>query len=269
MFEVERPERQVNQVRIEQIKGRYKIIAASIAAVGTIIATALGLVINRNQEIISQQDVTIEELQSEIDEVKRQNTALQNENESLTQDYQDVLAELESISNQTMDTTTGETSFVTTEQKTGEVVKLTSRPVLGNNEDFLNYINNTAVSDETAKSNLGDTFSSSISMRRNGNIDFFLDGMYKTLTFTICMAEETRDIDDYSSTITIYSVEGNGDNETVTQLYTSPAITMGFIPTESPPIDVSGVEHLRISFYADGYMYSVPRIVLGDPELTM
>lgn len=153
------------------------------------------------------------------------------------------------------------------EMEDGNTVKLTSLKILGNSQSSLNYIYNSLENSDDAKSNLGDAFNSSISMRRNGNIDFYLGASYRALYSTICISEGTKNIDDYSSTLSIYKVEGNGSNEELETLYTSPELTMGFIPTEIGPIDISGVEHLRISFYADGYYGNVPRIILGNPVL--
>lgn len=263
----------VLEIKLEQLRGRYKIITAVITTIGVVLSGIFGTVVGRNSsdesnhEIIMQQDNTINDLQTELNKVKNNYITLEEEKEKLSKEYQEILTKLESMPNQAPNDDENAPAN-TIEQTSGEVVKLTSCRLLGNNEDSFNFVNNTTVSDDTARSNIGDTFNSSISMRHNGNIDFLLEENYKDLIFTFSIAEETRDIDDYSSTITIYAVEGNGENETVKLLYSTPAVTMGLIPEECPPINVEGVVHLRISFYAEGNPYSVPRIILGNPVLT-
>ena len=269
-----------DSVKIAHIKGKYKVACAILALVGGIIgalgASQLGpndikissddYVGTEGQEVISQQESTIENLQNTYNELQAQNTALQEENQTLQAKLDAALAELEGSSSSQMQASTPNTTPV---QTTGTVTKLTALPLLGNNEDYYNHIYNNAENSEYARSNLGDVFNSSISLRENGNVDFFLDGKYQALTFTLCIAEETRDIDDYSSYIEIYSVEGNGETESTTLLYTSPSVTMGFIPESIGPVNVTGVNHLRITFFRpDTSPYNVPRIILGNPELT-
>lgn len=269
-----------DSVKIAHIKGKYKVACAILALVGGIIGALGGsklgpidinihsddYVGTAGQEVISQQESTIANLQNTYNELQAQNTALQEENQTLQAKLDAALAELEGSSSSQMQASTPNTTPV---QTTGTVTKLTALPLLGNNEDYYNHIYNNAENSEYARSNLGDVFNSSISLRENGNVDFFLDGKYQALTFTLCIAEETRDIDDYSSYIEIYSVEGNGETESTTLLYTSPSVTMGFIPESIGPVNVTGVNHLRITFFRpDTSPYNVPRIILGNPELT-
>lgn len=269
-----------DSVKIAHIKGKYKVACAILALVGGIIGALGGsklgpidinihsddYVGTAGQEVISQQESTIANLQNTYNELQAQNTALQEENQALQAKLDAALAELEGSSSSQMQASTPNT---TPAQTTGTVTKLTALPLLGNNEDYYNHIYNNAENSEYARSNLGDVFNSSISLRENGNVDFFLDGKYQALTFTLCIAEETRDIDDYSSYIEIYSVEGNGETESTTLLYTSPSVTMGFIPESIGPVNVTGVNHLRITFFRpDTSPYNVPRIILGNPELT-
>ena len=268
--------------KVAHINGKYglanTIVKAIIGAFGalggsTVTVVAITIIINytdyvspRGEELLSQQDSEISNLQTQIVELQTQNSSLKEENQTLQSELDSALAELEDSSSSQMQASTPNT---TPAQTTGAVTKLTALPLLGNNEDYYNHIYNNAESSEYARSNLGDVFSSSISLRENGNVDFFLDGKYQALAFTLCIAEETRDIDDYSSYIGIYSVEGNGENESTTLLYTSPSVTMGFIPESVGPISVTGVEHLRISFFHTASSpYRVPRIILGNPELT-
>lgn len=270
-----------DSVKIAHIKGKYKVACAILALVGGIIGALGGsklgpidinihsddYVGTAGQEMISQQESTIANLQTSYDELQKQNTALKEENQALQANLDTALAELASISNS--QTQSSATSNAMPIQAAGTVTKLTALPLLGNNEDYYNHIYNNAENSEYARSNLGDVFNSSISLRENGNVDFFLDGKYQALTFTLCIAEETRDIDDYSSYIEIYSVEGNGETESTTLLYTSPSVTMGFIPESIGPVNVTGVNHLRITFFRpDTSPYNVPRIILGNPELT-
>ena len=218
-----------DSVKIAHIKGKYKVACAILALVGGIIGALGGsklgpidinihsddYVGTAGQEVISQQESTIANLQNTYNELQAQNTALQEENQALQAKLDAALAELEGSSSSQMQASTPNT---TPAQTTGTVTKLTALPLLGNNEDYYNHIYNNAENSEYARSNLGDVFNSSISLRENGNVDFFLDGKYQALTFTLCIAEETRDIDDYSSYIEIYSVEGNGETESTTLL---------------------------------------------------
>lgn len=269
-----------DSVKIAHIKGKYKVACAILALAGGIIGALGGsklgpidinihsddYVGTAGQEVISQQESTIANLQTTYNELQAQNTALQEENQTLQAKLDAALAELEGSSSSQTQTSAPNTAPV---QTTGAITKLTALPLLGNNEDYYNHIYNNSENSEYARSNLGDVFNSSISLRENGNVDFFLDGKYQALTFTLCIAEETRDIDDYSSYIEIYSVEGNGETESTTLLYTSPSVTMGFIPESIGPVNVTGVNHLRIAFFRpDTSPYNVPRIILGNPELT-
>ena len=268
--------------KVAHINGKYglanTIVKAIIGAFGalggsTVTVVAITIIINytdyvspRGEELLSQQDSEISNLQTQIVELQTQNSSLKEENQTLQSELDSALAELEGSSSSQMQASTPNT---TPAQTTGTVTKLTALPLLGNNEDYYNHIYNNAENSEYARSNLGDVFNYSISLRENGNVDFFLDGKYQALTFTLCIAEETRDIDDYSSYIEIYSVEGNGETESTTLLYTSPSVTMGFIPESIGPVNVTGVNHLRITFFRpDTSPYNVPRIILGNPELT-
>lgn len=274
-----------DNVKVAHIKGKYQLVCAILTLLGTLAGGIIGVLggstlgpidINihsddyvgtAGQEMISQQESTIANLQTSYDELQKQNTALKEENQMLQANLDTALAELASISNS--QTQSSATSNAMPIQAAGTVTKLTALPLLGNNEDYYNHIYNNAENSEYARSNLGDVFDSSISLRENGDVDFFLDGKYQSLVFTLCIAEETRDVDDYSSYIEIYSVTGNGENESTALLYTSPSVTMGFIPESVGPINVTGVDHLRITFfYSDGVAYRVPRIILGNPELT-
>lgn len=269
-----------DSVKIAHIKGKYKVACAILTLAGGIIGALGGsklgpidinihsddYVGTAGQEVISQQESTIANLQTTYNELQAQNTALQEENQTLQAKLDAALAELEGSSSSQTQTSAHNTAPV---QTTGAITKLTALPLLGNNEGYYNHIYNNAENSEYARSNLGDVFDSSISLRENGNVDFFLDGKYQSLVFTLCIAEETRDVDDYSSYIEIYSVTGNGENESTALLYTSPSVTMGFIPESVGPINVTGVDHLRITFfYSDGVAYRVPRIILGNPVLT-
>lgn len=274
----------------EKITGRYKIIITSITAVASIVGAVLGakfapVEVNVNldgyvsrvqDEVVSQQadgaEITLNDLHKKITELQKDNAnqqqqiiTLENEKKELL----DVITEKDRIIDTLTQTSpSSDVSNITPNQPAKDAVKLTSLTILGNNDGgTYNYVYNSLQNNDDAKSNLGEAFNSSVSMRRNGDIDFYLAGSYQTLNATISISESTKNISDYSSTLTIYSVDGNGSNETLEVLYTSPSITMGFIPDEIGPINVSGVEHLRISFYASGGVYSVPRIVLGNPEL--
>lgn len=289
-------------LEIQRIKGKYTIICAAITAFATIIAAVTGakyapIEVNVNLsdymskaqvEIVSQQEATSEETLSNL---RVTITQLENENKDLREnivklqddsidqaqqiavlekekeDLCDKIAEKDRQINALELPSPSDPANLDSGGETEKTVKLTSLTILGNNQSSLNYVYSSPENSDDAKSNLGDTFNSSISMRRNGNIDFYLGSSYKTLNSTICISEGTKSIDNYSSTLSIYKVEGNGSNEELEILYSSPELTMGFIPTEIGPIDVSGVEHLRISFYADGYYGYVPRIILGNPVL--
>lgn len=273
----------------ERIKGRYSIVVAIIAAIAAIVGPFLGakyapIEANKNldtytskvqNEVISQQNTdfqkeldklngTIAELQGINDDNAQQIAGLEKEKENLLKEIVEKDRIIDDLKKQSLPNVPN----IDPSPASKELVKLTSTKLLGNNQDYYNYINNTQVNEDTAKSNLGELFDSSISMRHNGNIDFYLGSSYETLSFTICVSEDTKNVSDFSSTLTIYKVEGNGDDETLQTLYTSSALTMGFIPTEPPPIDVSGVAHLRISFYSDDSYHLVPRIILGNPMLT-
>lgn len=266
--------------KIAHINGRYSIIRALIALAGTALASSsitisLGFSYLNNsnyvspkvQETISQQTADMQSLQSLYSDLQTQYVALEESTQNLQASYEAALAELESAQSKITALTAAQSSNIPV-QNTGTPTNLTSLPILGNNNSSYNHVYNTSESNDMATSNLGDTFNSCISMRDHGNIDFFLDSAYQTLTFTLCMAEETRNIDDVSSSILIYAVEGNGDTETVQLLYTSPSITMGFIPMDIPPISVAGVDHLRISFHSDTSLYyNAPRVILGNPQL--
>ncbi|MBU3820038.1 MAG: hypothetical protein H9864_06685 [Candidatus Faecalibacterium intestinavium] len=259
--------------KVAHINGRYGIIKTLITVVGTMFATSGGIfyfvnnsnyITPKGQETISQQEADLQSLQSTYADLQDQYTALEESAQNLQIAYEEALAKLESLSQ-----TEGQTAASvaqTPEQTNGGTTKLTSLPVIGNNNDYYNHVYNNPENSGSARSNLGDVFNSCISMRDDGNIDFFLNSEYQSLTFTLCISEGTRDIDNHYSSISIYSVDGNGENESLTQLYSSPSVTMGFIPTQIPPIDVSGVTHLRISFYGDNNPYG-PRIILGDPQL--
>lgn len=268
-----------DSVKIAHIKGKYKVACAILALVGGIIGALGGsklgpidinihsddYVGTAGQEVISQQESTIANLQNTYNELQAQNTALQEENQTLQAKLDAALAELEGSSSSQTQISAPNTAPV---QTTGAITKLTALPLLGNNNDYYNHVYNTAENKDSARSSLGDVFNSSISMGADGDIDYFLGNAYQTLSFTLCISESTKNIDDHSSSITIYSVEGNGENESLTPIYSSPFLTMGFIPEVIGPIDVTGVEHLRISFYGDGKINGMPRIILGNPELT-
>lgn len=257
--------------KVAHINGRYNVIVALIALLATIFGggATFYLINNSNyitpkgQETISQQEANMQSLQSSYSDLQAQYAALEESAQNLQALYEAALAELESIS-QTGESAPSLSSEVST-QPTGSITKLTSLPVLGNNNDYYNHIYNTTENSSTTRSNLGDVFNSCISMQNPGSIDFFLNGEYQSLTFTLCIAEKTQNIDEHSSSISIYSVDGNGENESLTTLYSSPSVTMGFIPTQTPPIDVSGVTHLRISFFCDST--PCPYLILGDPQL--
>lgn len=291
----------------ERIKGKYKVTTTIITAVATIVATILGAKfgpIEANEhldgymskaqnEIITQQNIDtqkeldglygrIAELQGDNETQLKQISILNKEKEDLLAAFEvekeNLLASFETEKNDLL-TTIAEKDHIIETLQSDDVsdiadvpqkgtVKLTSLKLLGNNENSINFVYTNQENNDSAKSNLGVTFDSSISMRCNGNIDFYLGGSYQALNAIICISEDTKNIDDYSSALTIYKVEGNGSDENLEVLYTSPSLTMGFIPTEIGPINVSGVEHLRISFYADGYYGYVPRIILGNPVLT-
>lgn len=273
----------------ERIKGRYSVIVAIITTIAAIIGPFISaryapIETNKNldaytskvqNEVISQQNTDfqkeldklngkIAELQGDNDDKVQQIDGLEKENENLLRQIAEKNRIIDNLEKQSLPNVPN----IDPSPNSKELVKLTSTKLLGNNQNSLNYINNTQVNEDTAKSNLGELFDSSISMRRNGNIDFYLGSSYETLSFTICISEDTKNVSDYSSTLTIYKVEGNGDDETLQILYASSALTMGFIPTKPPPIDVSDVTHLRISFYSDAGYNVVPRIILGNPMLT-
>lgn len=276
----------------EKIVGKHRIIVALITAVTAIITSLIGALlgakyapvevnvnldsyVSRAQdEIVSKQTAdaetelndlqkTITDLQNDNASQKQQIAALEEEREGLL----DTITEKDHIIDALSQTAPSDVPSAALDQATKDAIKLTSLTILGNNEGNYNYVYNGLENSDDAKSNLGEAFNSSISMRRNGNIDFYLGNLYQTLNATISISESTKNISNFSSTLTIYNVSGNGSNETLEVLYTSPSLTMGFIPTEIGPINVSEVEHLRISFYADGYFGDVPRIVLGNPLL--
>lgn len=262
--------------KIAHINGKYGLVNTAIKSIIKALSVALGssavttititLIINytnyvspRGEELLSQQSTMIEDLQNQC-------ASLEAQNQNLQISYEAVLAELESISDS--QTQFSNPSSAVPLQTTETITKLTALPLLGNNNDYYNHVYNTAENKDSARSSLGDVFNSSISMGADGDIDYFLGNAYQTLSFTLCISESTKNIDDHSSSITIYSVEGNGENESLTPIYSSPFLTMGFIPEVIGPIDVTGVEHLRISFYGDGKINGMPRIILGNPELT-
>lgn len=283
-------------LEIERIKGRYRIMTITISAVASIItaiiATTMGgkyypieKNVNYNNYINTVQQEAISQIETDdqqiIDRLYEEAAALREENTELKEDNRAKQAQIKASEQENkelnakiiwlesqLDSIPVDPSPVDpNDSNPKETVKLTSLKVLGNTNDYWNHVNNSLENGDDAKSNLGETFNSSISMSYNGNIDFYLERNYKTLSSVICISESTKDVSGYSSTLTICKVEGNGPNETVEALYTSPALTMGFIPTSIPPIDVSEVEHLRISFYTANNGQHVPRIILGNPEL--
>lgn len=272
----------------EKIKGKYNIVVAIIPAVAGLLIAIIGgakyapVEVNVNldsymskvrDEIISQQNI---DAQKEYDKLYGKIAELQDDNETqllqisaLEQEKEELLDRI-AENERLIDTLKSSANVSDTPNETPKgTVKLTSLQVLGNNEKSFNYVNNSRVTDDDAKSSLGEVFNSSISMGVPGNIDFYLGNGYQTLNTTICISESTKNIDYYSSTLTMYKVEGNGSDETLEVIYTSPALTMGFISTKTEPINVSGVEHLRISLDSDRALNNIPpRIILGNPMLT-
>lgn len=266
-----------SDTKTEHIRGRYLILATIITVIGSLIGATFAakfapIELNVNldnytnkveEEIITAQNAVNQEaleslkenMQLQIDSLKKENNSLKKQIEGLR----------ENLGN-TNSTLSNADPLAQPNTETPPI-KLTSLTVLGNNWPSYNYVYNSLENSNKAKSNLNDTFNSSICMRHNGNIDFYLGRKYQSLNAIICISSDTKNIDKYLSTLTICSVTGNGTDEEVNVLYTSPSLTMGFIPSEIGSIDVSEVEHLRISFFADGHYNNVPRIILGNPEL--
>ena len=252
-----------SDINVEHLKGRYAIITTLITTFGVVVAAVIGAVVGygsgQNQpstenyipiaeyETLSEEKANLEEQYSILEE---------KYNALLTQSEEKPASE-----------PTGPITPSGSDSK--EPIDLLSIGVLGNSDTYYNFTyDSPQVENTDTMSNTGERFDSCISMRSNGSIDFYLDHKYQSFTAKLCLSESTKNASGYYSTITIYNVTGSGADEQLEELYLSPAIKMGFIPTDIAPIDVSDVEHLRITFYTNGYTSSAPRIILGDPAIT-
>lgn len=256
-------------VHQEHLRGRYAIITALITLIGVILSALItakyGPVtvnVNLDEYIRNHNTSSSQNAEQETDEIsflEAENAVLNLENTNLREEVDRLEMKYTELLQQYVDLIN---------ELNPKDIKLTSLPVLGNNHEDLNRVYDSPQNTGDAISNLGDSFDSCISMQSNGNIDFYLNREYQWLNAIICISEETKNISGYSSRIAIYKVEWNEDSEVLTTCYSSPSITMGFVPDEIEPIDVSDVEHLRITCYTSSFFGVVPRIILGNPVLT-
>ncbi len=277
---------QNNETKNAHIAGRYSIVVALIALFGTIFGSLTTLYLTKQQESNSPQEEKLESLQSSYSDLQSQYNVLEEEAHSLQTAYDEALAKLESLSQSVSQpsSASSESKFQSSiqspassqssaipEQTNPTITKLTSIPIL--RKDALSFlVYNNEDKDLKAKSNVGDTFETCITLRAHEeeSIDFYLNRKYNTLTFTFCLAQESRYDDDKFGSISICSIsQQNGNEQVLAEIYASPTITSGFIPESVGPLDVSGVECLRICIYnRSNGSYSSPFIILGDPELT-
>lgn len=289
---------------IAHINGRYSIINSILSIIGGLIsgsgltiAATIWVLNNTDYALPSSQETTQEttseqealvslqesysELEQQYSELEQQYAALKENALALENAYEDALAEIESMRqsaqseppaySQPSEVTEQPSAAASSSQPSASpeppaqtVTKLTSLPVLSKDDFLYNRVYNYKEDREDTKSNVGDIFETCITMRENGSIHYFIDSKYQSLTFTLCLAQETKYIDEGSSYLTIYSVEDNG-NENL--LYSSPAVTSGFTPRSVGPIDISGVKQLKITFYCEERIPRRPCIIIGDPEL--
>ncbi len=122
----------------------------------------------------------------------------------------------------------------------------------------MDYFTKTADINElesSGKDNVGNVHGSGISVNTVGEIQYLLNGKYKSFSGTIGVSYNDRDYDD-ESTVKIF-----GDNKL---LYSSPILTAGITPTVFN-IDTSGVINLKI--VVDGNHRSTETWINLSPQI--